>query len=214
VCSPPEPPSAHSPAAGGSGDTVKTLCCTAICLFLLLLLTSIEALADDHLHVIRLTLATSSGQEFVCVSPYTIPECKRQVSVLRPVLDRYHAELAGKWTWVLVRSEDWNQITTQLHLNPNSPAFSHLDMRQTFFEEVLLTPKPDRQMQLLEIWHIPFPEFLDVAVTHELGHALCHEPDEAKADRAGQRLRRSQPGICETRKQKAFNVARSSAPRE
>ena len=186
----------------------------AICLFHVVLLTSIEVLADDQLHVVRPTLVTSSGQEFVCVSPYTISECERLVAVLRPVLDHYHAELAGQWTWVLVRSEDWNQITTRLHLNPNSPAFSQLEMHQTFFEEVLLSPKPYREMQLLKIWHIPFPEFLDVAVTHELGHALCHEPDEAKADRAGQRLRRSQTGICETRKQRAYNVARSSAPRE
>ena len=36
----------------------------------------------------------------------------------------------------------------------------------------------------------------EVAVTHELGHALCNERNEKKADRYGELLRKGQPLQC------------------
>ena len=168
---------------------------------------SIQAQSDSHLNVIKVKLANSGGQEFVCVSPYTVPQCEKQVEMLRPVLHRYNAERLGKWTWVLVRSEDWKRIAWQLHLEANSPAFSNLQMRQTFLEEALLVPKRGRQIELLDIWHIPFDQFLEFAITHELGHALCNESDERKADRAGQQLRRGNINPCRIRQGKTQTVA-------
>jgi len=135
----------------------------------------------------------------VCASPYTISECEKQLAKLRSALRRYRVEKLGQWTWILIRSEDWKQFLQQLHLDPNSPAFSHLEMRQTFLEEVLIVPKPERQVELFSKWHIPFDQFLDFAVTHELGHAFCHEYDETRAELAGQRLRRGKAPVCETR---------------
>lgn len=149
---------------------------------------SLQAQSGYRLNVVRVKPADRGGQDFVCVSPYTVTECEKQVAILQPVLHRYNAEKLGKWTWVLVRSADWKQFVPQLYLNPDSPAFSHLEMRQTFLEEALLVLKPDRQVELLKIWHIPFDRFLDYAITHELGHAFCNEPDEVKAERAGQGL--------------------------
>ena len=163
--------------------------------------------------MVRLKLANFGGQEFVCVSPYTISQCQEQVAMLRPILHRYSAETLGKWTWVLVRSEDWKRIVGQLHLDANSPAFSDLQMRQTFLEEVLLVPKPQRQIELLDIWHIPFDQFLEFAITHELGHAFCNESNEGKADRAGQQLRRGNMNPCGIRKGKAGTFAQWT-PRE
>jgi len=90
-------------------------------------------------------------------------------------------------------------ILTDLHLDPNSPAFSHLEMRQTFFEEVLLVPKPERQVELLGRWHIPFDQFLDFAVSHELGHALCTEENEQQADRVARLLEQKRPVAPPTR---------------
>lgn len=184
--------------------------------FVILLLTvfhaSVQARSDDQLHVVRPKLAAAHGQEFVCVSPYTVAECERQFAILRGVLDRYHAEILGKWTWVLVRSEDWKQLIARLHLSPNSPAFSHLAMRQTFLEEVLLMPRPQRQIELVNLWHIPFDQFLDFAVTHELGHAFCKEPDEIAAEKAGQRLREGKASVCDIRRRKSSHVARSGFP--
>jgi hypothetical protein len=80
-------------------------------------------------------------------------------------------------------------------------------MRQTFVEEVLLVPKPEREVELFNIWHVPFDRFLEFAITHELGHAFCNEPDEIKADRAGQRLREDKANVCDNREERATTVA-------
>jgi Zn-dependent peptidase ImmA (M78 family) len=40
-------------------------------------------------------------------------------------------------------------------------------------------------------------DLLDFAIAHELGHALCNEKDEAKANRVAQMLREQKPFACE-----------------
>jgi len=67
--------------------------------------------------------------------------------------------------------------------------------------------KPQRQIELLDIWHIPFDQFLEFAITHELGHAFCNQPDEVKADKAGQKLRSGNINPCGLRKGKTQTVA-------
>jgi hypothetical protein len=145
--------------------------------------------------------ATPDGQEVFCVGPYSVAECEAQTALLEAVLRKYDVEKLGKWTWILVRSEDWMQIVSQLHLNPASPAFSHLGRRQTFFDEALLVLKPKRELELVTKWNISFDKFLDFAVSHELGHAFCEESDEVKAERIGQRLRKSLATVCDVKKQ-------------
>jgi hypothetical protein len=98
---------------------------------------------------------------------------------------------------VLVPSEDWKPILERVHMDPNSPAFSILERRQTFFEHVLLVPEPQRQNELMSKWGMGLDQLLDLAVTHELGHAFCSESDEIKAERSGQRLRKGEGPLCE-----------------
>src|SRR5215468_10236141 len=124
------------------GSAMKKRFCYVLGLLGGFFLISYQAFPASHLNVVRLKLANSGGQEFLCVSPYTVPQCEEQVAMLRPLLHRYNAETLGKWTWVLIRSEDWKRILGQLQLDVNSPAFSNLQMRQTFLEDVLLVPKP------------------------------------------------------------------------
>jgi hypothetical protein len=190
---------------------VKRTFCHGLCLLALAFPARIKAQSEYHLNVVRSKQANSAGQQFLCADPYTIPECEKQIAILQTSLRRYDAEKLGQWTWVLIRSEDWKSILIQLHLDPNSPAFSHLEMRQTFFEEALLVPKPERQVELLKKWHIPFDQFLDFAVSHELGHAFCHEFDEIKAERFGQRLRKGRTSDCDTHQQQFFAAGRSSS---
>jgi hypothetical protein len=167
-----------------------------------LLLNCVEA-QDCHLKIIRTRITNQAGQQFVCVEPYAISKCENQVVILQTTLHRYRAENLGPWTWVLVHSEDWKPILERVHMDPNSPAFTILERRQTFFEDVLLVPKPTRQMELLPKWQTGFDQFLDLAVTHELGHALCNDPDERRADRFGKLLRQKQKPSCEGPRSKA-----------
>jgi hypothetical protein len=182
----------------GWGSNVRKIVCQWLCLLAVTFPARIRGQSEYQLNVVRPKPGSPGDQQFLCAAPYTPSECEKQIAILQASLHRYHAEKLGQWTWVLIRSEDWKSILTQLHLEPNSPAFSHLEMRQTFFEEVLLVPKPERRMELLRRWHIPFDQFLDFAVSHELGHAFCHEFDEIKAERVGQRLRSGRAFECDT----------------
>jgi hypothetical protein len=133
---------------------------------------------------------------FVCNVGYSIHQCHEQMSVLRPLLSKYGADRLGGWTWVLVKSGDWKSLQ-QLHgTDPSSPAFSFLSRRQTFFEEALVAPVPGRSAELIRDWSRSIDQLLDFAVTHELGHALCNQRDERKADAYAQQLREGQTVIC------------------
>jgi hypothetical protein len=171
-----------------------------VCLLVLAQYRVLGGQSASHLNGLRMRVATPAGQEFFCAGTYTVAECQVQTSFLRAVLQKYDAEKLGKWTWVLIRSDDWIQLVSQLHLDPASPAFSHLEYRQTFLDEALLVRKPKRELELVTKWNIPFDEFLNFAVSHELGHAFCQESDEIKAERFGGRLRKCLPSVCDSKK--------------
>ena len=142
--------------------------------------------------------ATSgSPQHFVCNTGYTLEKCHKDVAVLRKALEKYPAGQLGEWTWVLVRSSDWKSIQTSRGLDRNSPAFTYYPARETFFEEALVTEVPERRGTLLVSWGMSMENLLNFAIAHELGHALCNEKDEAKAERVARMLREGRPASCE-----------------
>ena len=136
-------------------------------------------------------------QRLVCNSGYKVPECQQQIGVLRSTLALYPNQTRGEWTWVLVKSQDWKAIVQRLGGNTDSPAFSILEKRETFLEEALFAPVGSRQSELLRIWSIPLDRFLEVAVTHELGHVICEDLDEARAEAFGRLLREGKKPECD-----------------
>jgi hypothetical protein len=135
-------------------------------------------------------------QHFVCNTGYTPQQCHEQMAVLRPLLDKYGASRLGEWTWVLVKSDDWKELQLKHRMDPNSPAFSVLDRRETFFEEALVSPVAPRRVELVRQWSLGMDDLLKLAVTHELGHALCNEKNEKKADAYGEELRKGNTVSC------------------
>jgi hypothetical protein len=94
---------------------------------------------------LALTITVSAAvlpqpQRFVCNTGYKVSECLQQLGTLKSALGPYGAEKLGAWTWVLVKSEDWKPIVQRLGGNTDSPAFTVLEKRQTFLEEVLFVP--------------------------------------------------------------------------
>jgi len=140
----------------------------------------------------------ASQQAFVCNTGYTLKECHEQVSVLRPVLARFHAERLEHWTWILVKSRDWRDLVRPRGLDLNSPAFTYLEKRETFFEEALFTPVPVRSGELLLHWALPADKLLALAVTHELGHALCQDGNELRANEFARLLLEGGASHCAT----------------
>lgn len=133
---------------------------------------------------------------FICDSGYNQADCTAQVNQLGGILVRMDLSPLGDWTWVLVRSQDWRPILRRVGRDPKSPAFTILDKRQIFLEEALFNAAPARARELLEAWRMPLDELRTFAVTHELGHALCQETDEARANAYAEQLRSTGKVTC------------------
>lgn len=140
--------------------------------------------------------AIVSSQEFHCHTGYSLAQCQEDILELKKVLAHYPIEGLGHWTWVLVRSQDWKPISQMLRLNPDSPAFTAVELRETFLEEALFVHDPLRTSELMKEWQRSMPKLLELAVTHELGHAFCEEPNEAAADHFGEELRNGRLMRC------------------
>lgn len=132
----------------------------------------------------------------MCNVGYSTQQCRTQAAALRSKLARYAPKQAPEWTWVLVRSGDWKPLKQRLGMNPESPAFSFMERRETFLDEALLAPVPGRSAELIRGWSSSMDDILVLAITHELGHAVCREPDELKADGYGKMLRAGKPFVC------------------
>lgn len=133
--------------------------------------------------------AQSRSQHFVCNVGYSNSECQAKQEVLRASLRKYPTEGLGDWTWVIVRSNDWKRLLADRKLAPEIPALTYLPERETFFDEALLENASTRGVELALSWRMTVPELLDLAIRHEMGHALCQERDEAAAKRTAELLR-------------------------
>jgi hypothetical protein len=136
-------------------------------------------------------------QHFFCNTGYTLGICREQIATLKTVVAKYPAETLGEWTWVLVRSQDWKVKSRMLGLNPDSPAFTCLETRTTFIEEALVAKVPGRATELIARWHMGITDLLNIAVEHEMGHALCHSLNEDKANHVAQILEQKRPLSCQ-----------------
>jgi hypothetical protein len=103
----------------------------------------------------------------------------------------------GEWTWVLVRSEDWKLLLRARGLDPGIPALTFPGARTTFFEEALVAGSTGRVSELIEVWHLGRQSLLDLAIRHELGHALCNDVNERTAERVAKLLEERKKITCE-----------------
>jgi len=149
-------------------------------------------------------------QHFVCNTGYTLKQCQEAMDVLRQVLARYPAADLGEWTWILVRPEDWRFMLLKHGFNPDrTPAFTILDKRETFFEGALVKKESSRGVQLRNLWRMPVEDLLDLAVRHEIAHALCNERNETKTRLSATALKQEKLLSCQ-----ATLVARESVAKE
>jgi hypothetical protein len=135
-------------------------------------------------------------QLFECNAKVTLEKCKQEALVLKTALSKYGAAGLGPWKWVLVSSEYWELFLAQRGFSPNVPAFTALETRVTFFDDALVAGSPGRLSQLMDAWHVSRSGLLDLAVRHELGHALCQDESEWGADRVADLLEHKKPLAC------------------
>jgi hypothetical protein len=95
-----------------------------------------------------------------------------------------------------VGSEDWQSLVLKLHVDGGSPAFTNIKARESFLEGALFLPKPGRTDELVRNFGVPANQLLTIAVSHELGHAICDGGDEAMAKRVSDQLRSGEKTDC------------------
>lgn len=134
--------------------------------------------------------------QFFCTEDYPHRACLDDVETLHQRLLRYPVEQLGQWVFVLATR---NQSIAVQHLPDGSaetPAFTFINHRTTVMERDLFSATADRSSELVHAFGLAGSDLLELAISHELGHALCHEPDEHRADDYGRELRGGRIPSC------------------
>lgn len=154
------------------------------------------------------TVSIPKTIQFFCTQDYDRQACLKDSITLRHALASYPLDQLGAWSFVLVPSGEWKNLVHGLGADPTSPAFSIIEQGTTVIEGSLFSATPSRNKELLLMFGVMGNALLDLAVTHELGHAICHDQDERRADDYGRGLREKKPVACG--KGPGIGAARSS----
>jgi hypothetical protein len=132
----------------------------------------------------------------LCTTDYNPAQCLASANALAKVLQRYPATRLGVWKFVLASGEHWQQTVKSLGGDTESPAFTEFAARVTVLEDTLFETADSRKANLAQRYGQPPVGLLDYAVSHEMGHAICHERNEKLADAYGLALRMGTTPIC------------------
>ena len=168
-------------------------------LFVALLVVPIAQTQEPKFYRVQLTADSSIPEaiHFFCSQGYDREECLHDVAALRKALAPYPLRLLGEWSFYLVLAPDWKALARSQGGPAVSPAFSLLLGRATVMDRSLFSGSADRRIELEKWSGIPAGlALVDIAVTHELGHALCQEKNERLANEYGKELRSGKVPDC------------------
>lgn len=141
--------------------------------------------------------STPPAIHFFCSQDYDKSQCLKDALALREALAPYPTRLLGEWSFYLVAADDWKELVHSQGANTVSPAFSLLLGRATVLESSLFSPKAPRAAELMKWSGLPIGEpLVDLAITHEMGHAICQDKNERRADDYGKQLREGKIPDC------------------
>jgi hypothetical protein len=139
---------------------------------------------------------TTKSIQFLCTQDYNRDECLQHSLELRRALMAYPLERLGSWSFVLVPSYKWKDLVRAVGGSTDSPAFTIFDQRTTVMEGSLFSATATRSAEFLHVFGVTGEALLELAVNHELGHCVCHDHDERKADDYGRELRKGKIPDC------------------
>jgi hypothetical protein len=144
----------------------------------------------------RLPAGIPPSIRFACTDDYDAKQCAADSETLVSVLKNYPANMLGEWTFVLAGSGHWRSAVLALGGKPGSPAFSDLGSRVTVLEDAFFAGHGQGLSELMSRSGMPPHQLLEYALTHELGHAICQDRDEIRADKYALLLRRKSVAVC------------------
>ena len=168
--------------------------------FLIAVLLAASAAQTQTLRVVPVHLEgageSAKSVQFFCTQDYNREGCHQHALELRRVLMTYPLEQLGMWSFVLVPSYKWKDLVHALGGSSHSPAFTAFEQRTTVMESSLFSSTATRSAELLHLFGVTGEALLELAVNHELGHCVCPDQDERKADDYGRELRKGEIPDC------------------
>ena len=168
--------------------------------FLIAVLAAACAAQTQNLRIVPVhlepTVPMPKTIQFWCTQDYNQQQCVEDAKTLRQALAPYPLTRLGTWSFVLVPAGDWQALSRGLGRDPVSPAFSVAEQRVTVLDRSLFFVSYARNKELLERFGLAGAALLDLAVTHEMGHVICQERDEGRADAYGKELRDGKVPDC------------------
>lgn len=140
----------------------------------------------------------TQDQRFSCTLEYVPEKCARDLQRLKRLLEGYVAEGPGEWQWVLVARFEWKPFCVKLGVDSVSPAMTSFVDHETFLDEALFEFDPVRAGEFVRKYGVAWKDLLPLAVTHELGHAICRDVTEERAEYYAEEIRRHRPGRCDS----------------
>ena len=140
--------------------------------------------------------AMPNNIQFLCSQKYDKTECVKDATALRKAMSPYPLQLLGPWSFVLVPADDWKALVRSQGGDAVSPAFSMLDQRATLLDSSLFSPSASRNKELMQRFSLMGAPLVELALTHEMGHGICEEKDERRADNYGKDLRDGKVPDC------------------
>ena len=140
--------------------------------------------------------STPNTIQFLCSQGYERSACVKDAIVLRQAMAPYPMQLLGAWSFVLVPADNWKSLVRGQGGDPVSPALSMLDQRMTLLDASLFSGSATRNKELMQRFRLMGPALVDLAVTHEMGHGICQEKNERRADDYGKELRDGKVSDC------------------
>jgi hypothetical protein len=156
----------------------------------------------------------SQNIQFLCTQGYDRVKCQQDIRALRHRLTSYPVERLGPWSFAIASSWEMQSVVHDLGGDLKSPGLTALDRRITVFDEAIFNTATPRHSQILEWLHfVRDSELLEFVLTHELGHAICRDPDEARAADNGEKLRRRTFSDCKSNLRKSYTLVANEPPR-
>ncbi len=139
---------------------------------------------------------TTESVQLFCTQDYNRDECLQHALELQRVLMTYPLERLGMWSFALVPSDKWTDLIRALGGPAHSPAFTIFEQRTTVMESSLFSATATRIAEFRRVFGVTGEALLELAVSHELGHGICQERDERRADDYGRELRQTKTVDC------------------
>jgi hypothetical protein len=153
------------------------------------------------LHLVPVHLdnpASLNSLKFFCSVDYKQSECADDVRTLQRNLVRYRPAQLGDWSFALETTHEWTELVKRLGGPPESPALTILTRKLTLIDRSLFFATANRYAQLTRAFGVTGQDLIELAISHELGHAICADLDETHAQQYGRKLREGKRIDCLT----------------